>query len=142
MSYALSFSLSLGSSQTGLTLSAQLVDTAGADVGSPIVSGFAELGRGNYLWTYTAVPDGFQGGVVFSSNAEIKAVGAINPQDTPVMVDGKTHAEALQIIAAMVAGKLSGSQTNTEIFVGLDGVTVRATVTVDSQGNRSNVVYG
>jgi hypothetical protein len=58
-----------------------------------------------------------------------------------VLVDGKTVPQALQIIGAIVAGKISGAGSGTEIFVGLDGATTRATVTVDGDGNRSNVVY-
>jgi hypothetical protein len=59
-----------------------------------------------------------------------------------VLVDGKTLPAALQIIAAGVLGKVSGAGTGTEVFVGVDGSTTRATVTVDGSGNRSEVVYG
>lgn len=45
---------------------------------------------------------------------------------------------ALRRIGAGV-GNLSGAGTGTEILVGLDGVTVRITATVDSLGNRTNV---
>lgn len=58
-----------------------------------------------------------------------------------VLVDGKTLPAALQIIAAGVLGKVSGAGLGTEVFVGLDGATTRATVTVDASGNRSAVVY-
>lgn len=58
-----------------------------------------------------------------------------------VLVDGKTLPDSLEIIAAGVLGKASGAGTGTEVFVGLDGATTRATVTVDENGNRSNVVY-
>lgn len=56
-------------------------------------------------------------------------------------IDGKTLVQALQIIAAMVAGKASGAGTNTEVFKGLDGSTTRVTVTADTSGNRSAVAY-
>jgi hypothetical protein len=59
-----------------------------------------------------------------------------------VLVDGRTLPAALQIIAAGVLGKVSGAGTGTEVFVGLDAATTRATVTVDASGNRSVVVYG
>ena len=59
--------------------------------------------------------------------------------DTPI--DGKTIQSALRIIAAGVLGKVSGAGMGIEIFLGLDGATVRATVTVDEDGNRSAVVY-
>jgi len=58
-----------------------------------------------------------------------------------VLVDGKDLPNALEIIAALCAGKISGAGTGIEIFVGLDGLTVRATVTVDAVGNRTDVVY-
>lgn len=58
-----------------------------------------------------------------------------------VLVDGRTLPNALEITAAVVAGKISGAGLGTEVFVGLDGATTRATVTVDGSGNRSGVVY-
>jgi hypothetical protein len=54
---------------------------------------------------------------------------------------GVTPKQWQQRVGAVVAGKISGAGTGTEIFVGLDGVTVRATATVDGSGNRSNWVY-
>jgi hypothetical protein len=56
-------------------------------------------------------------------------------------VDGKTPAEVLRIIAAILAGKVSGAGSGVETFVGLDGLTTRAVVTVDGSGNRTNVTY-
>ncbi len=57
-------------------------------------------------------------------------------------VDGKTHQQAMQYIAAMVAGKLpSGAGSGTEGYIGLDGVTARVTMTVDISGNRTAIVY-
>jgi len=61
--------------------------------------------------------------------------------DRTSAIDGKTVRQALRIIGATTAGKISGAQTSTEIFVGLDGSTTRVTVTADSSGNRSAVVY-
>ncbi len=54
---------------------------------------------------------------------------------------GVTPAKALQRIGAVAAGKISGAGTGTEVFLGLDGATTRVTVTVDSSGNRTAVVY-
>jgi hypothetical protein len=56
-------------------------------------------------------------------------------------IDGKTPQEALQIIAAIVAGKISGAGTGEETFKGMDGVTTRAIVTCDVAGNRSAVQH-
>ena len=50
MAYTLTIPIALGTSKTGLTLKAQLVDTAGADVGSAITTGFVEIG-GSYPFT-------------------------------------------------------------------------------------------
>jgi hypothetical protein len=58
-----------------------------------------------------------------------------------VLVDSRSLPAALQIIGAVVAGKISGAGTSTEIFVGLDGSTTRVTMTVDASGNRSAAVY-
>jgi hypothetical protein len=60
---------------------------------------------------------------------------------TALSFDGKTLVQTLQIIAAGVLGKVSGAGTGTEVFVGLDGSTTRATVTADSSGNRTAVTY-
>lgn len=57
------------------------------------------------------------------------------------LVDGNTIAVGLAIAAAGVLGKVSGAGTGTEVFVGLNGSTTRATVTVDSSGNRTAVTY-
>ena len=59
-----------------------------------------------------------------------------------ILVDGKTLPASLQIMAAVVAGKITGAGTGTEVFKGLDGSTTRVTVTVDASGNRSAMVYG
>ena len=120
MPYTLSFSLALGSSQTGLTLKAQLVDTAGADVGSEITTGFVEAGAGNYLFTSSAIPAGHRGGVKFYTGTlptGLKAFAAINPEETEAadaLLDhaagvetGRTLRQALRIILAALAGKAS-----------------------------------
>jgi hypothetical protein len=58
-------------------------------------------------------------------------------------VDGKSLTQALQIIAAAVAGRVSGAGTGTEVFLGMDDAgTTRLSVTVDTDGNRSAVTYG
>jgi hypothetical protein len=54
---------------------------------------------------------------------------------------GKTLRQALKIIAAILAGKVSGAGTNTEIFRAIDDSAARATVTADASGNRSEIAY-
>jgi hypothetical protein len=54
---------------------------------------------------------------------------------------GKSVRQALRIMAAVLAGKVSGAGTGTETFKGVDGATTRVTVTADASGNRTNVNY-
>jgi len=54
-------------------------------------------------------------------------------------IDGKTPQQAMQYMAAILAGIVSGAGTGTEVFKGLDGTTTRVTVTVDINGNRTNI---
>lgn len=58
-----------------------------------------------------------------------------------VLIDGKTLPVATQIMAAACIGIISGAGTGTEVFKGLDKTTTRATVTVDTSGNRSAITY-
>lgn len=57
-----------------------------------------------------------------------------------VLVAGKTLPNAIKYIGAGVAGGVSGAGTGTEVFKDFTGNAV-VTVTVDSSGNRSSVVY-
>ncbi len=52
-------------------------------------------------------------------------------------IDSHTVRQALRYIAAMTVGTLSGSQTATEVFKGLDGSTTRVTQSTDASGNRT-----
>ncbi len=52
-----------------------------------------------------------------------------------------TLRDAIRIIAAAVAGLLSGAGTDTERFKGLDKVTTRLTVRADEKGNRTEITY-
>lgn len=58
-----------------------------------------------------------------------------------VLIDGKKLPVAVEIIGAVVAGKISGAGTGIETFVGLDASTDRVVVTVDSSGNRTAITY-
>ena len=80
MAYRLCWNLDLG--ETGLTLSAQLVSSTGANVGSAITTGFTEIGGGHYLWdSGTNIPDGHRGGVKFLAGSTLKQFGSINPEE-------------------------------------------------------------
>lgn len=108
MSYTLNFSLALGASKTGLAdLRAQLVDSAGANSGSAISTGFIEIGTGNYLWSYGSFADGFRGGVKFYSNATpatILVFSAINPEEAE-NIDAKISTRST---TAQIESQLSG----------------------------------
>lgn len=118
MSYTYTFPIALGPVYAGLTLAAQLVDTAGANVGSAVTTGFVEVGtNGDYLWT-ASVPDAHRGGVkVYESGVPgtVLAVGAINPED-----------------AELVAAILEDTGTEIPALVsGLSGATVTVVSSVD-----------
>lgn len=57
-----------------------------------------------------------------------------------VIESGHTFEEVTRVMAAILAGKVSGAGTGTETFKGLDGTTDRVVVTVDESGNRTSVV--
>jgi len=56
-------------------------------------------------------------------------------------IDGKTLRQALQIVSAVLAGKVSGAGSGTETFRGLDDLHDRVVVTADAVGNRTEVAY-
>ena len=56
-------------------------------------------------------------------------------------IDGKTPQQALQIIAAALAGTNSGVGTGTETYKGLDGLTSRLVAVVDALGTRTGMTY-
>jgi len=54
---------------------------------------------------------------------------------------GVTPKQTLQRIGAAVTGKVTGSGTGTELFIGLDGITERVSASVDAIGNRTAITY-
>jgi hypothetical protein len=56
-------------------------------------------------------------------------------------IDGKTVRQALRIIAAVLAGKVSGAGSGTETFRSLNDQIDRVVVAADAGGNRTNVTY-
>ena len=78
MAYTLDTAIAIP--EAGLTLSAQLVSSTGANVGAAVATGFVDLGLGFYLWHYEAFPDGHRGAVKFSAGGVLKAVVDINPE--------------------------------------------------------------
>ncbi len=159
MAYTLDFSVVLGSSSTGLTLKAQLVDSAGSDVDGEVTTGFSEIGAGNYLWS-GSIPDGHQGGVVFKnvSGGAVLAFSDINPPQSvtidpdsfatalsEVMIEsGVNLPQAIAIIGAAVAGKLTIVPTGTPgqstvTIKNMDGTTTRIVAIVNTVGERLTV---
>jgi hypothetical protein len=74
-----------------------------------------------------------------SANLDTQLLDVLN---VDTLIDGKTFVQAVQYIGAITAGRVSGAGTGTEVFKGLDEATTRVTITVDSSGNRSDIVYG
>lgn len=98
MAYTWDFAISLGSSRTGLTLNAQIVDTAGVAVGSAITTGFTEIGTGCYLLHCTTVPDAHRGGIKVyqaGSPSTILAFAAINAEEGEVVAAVKAEVDLL-----------------------------------------------
>jgi hypothetical protein len=84
MAHTVSFGVSLGAGSAGLTLSAQIKDVSGANIGGPITTGFVDLSGGFYSWT-GSIPDGQLGTVEFLSLGVVKAIASLNPAETEVL---------------------------------------------------------
>ena len=112
MSYTLDYSLDFGPAHAGLAdLRAQLVNTDGANSGSAISTGFAEIGTGlgYYLWHYVSFADGFRGGVYFYSNAAPTALlgfVAINPEEAEDALRIKAQTDQLAFHGAYLEADL------------------------------------
>lgn len=112
-------------SATALSAAVTKIDT---------IDGIVDAIRVDTGTTLPASIDAIEGGSGGATAEEIWALAGA--------IDGKTPAQAMQIIAAAAAGKVSGAGSGEEIFMGLDGDTTRVTVKVDDDGNRSEVTYG
>jgi hypothetical protein len=136
MTYALDINLALGIGQVGIAdLRAQLVDTAGVDVGTEVSAGFTEIGNGNYLFHYASWPNSHRGGVKFYSDAagpsDPLAFVAINPQET----------ENPDVKTSTVSGGGGGSvawpytvlDSSEDPDAPIEGVWVRVTAAGDTQ---------
>ncbi|MCD4728203.1 MAG: hypothetical protein K8R46_11105 [Pirellulales bacterium] len=65
---------------------------------------------------------------------------ALLDQDDGIETD-MTVRQAMRVMAAVLAGKVSGAGSGLETFKALDGSTTRVQVTTDAAGNRTNVSY-
>jgi hypothetical protein len=147
----------------GLTLYAVLLTSSGqAWDGSAFVSidgddwglyalGMAEAAAGIYLATMPAVGAGVYSWLVYRQDGVAPAVGdrvvgqgevrwAGTAEEGMVLEGDILRDDVLRMMAAVLLGESSGSGTNEVAFRGLDGVTVRATATLDGNGNRTAVV--
>lgn len=98
MSYPILIDIHLGSSQTGLTLEAQIIDKAtGANVGAAITSGFVEIGNGDYQWYKADMSDG-QFGIKFQV-----AGGGAHKAFVTVGTEQAEHDATQALIAAIPA---------------------------------------
>ena len=99
MAYTLTFEADFGS-LTGLTLNAQLYDTAGGATGAAITTGFVEIGNGVYTYTHTALPDAHRGSFVMydSGDASRKVSFSVNPQEAEY-IDEKSSQATTDIAA-------------------------------------------
>jgi hypothetical protein len=97
MAQELNINIALGSSKSGLTLKAQLVNASGANVGGEVTGGFSDIGQGNYLWHYAAYPDDFTGGVKFINDADeaLMAFVGLNASDFGAGGSGDDPLESL-----------------------------------------------
>lgn len=147
MAYTLSFDLNLG--LVGLTLEAQLIDTAGANVGAAVTTGFVEIGSGFYLFTHTTIPDGHRGGMKIQgvSGGTLRGFRSINPEESEpsvvwdVPLEGAfTGKQIVRLISAALAGQASGLEANAPVYKDIVGATKsRISAATDAFGNRSSV---
>lgn len=137
MAYELVSSISLGPTNTGLTLKAQLVDTVGANVGAGILTGFVEIGGGDYLWDYAGFPDGFRGGIKILNAADdsLLAFGVMNPQDAENLDVKVSSIVAISFPAGAIA--FTYTVTNSVTLAPLDGVRVW----IATDATETNVIW-
>ncbi|MCI0361718.1 MAG: hypothetical protein L0211_24805 [Planctomycetaceae bacterium] len=81
------------------------------------------------------------GSLATQAKADVNAE-MLNVVNVVALIDGKTIVQSLIYIGASATGRVSGAGTGTEVFKGLDESTTRLTITVDSSGNRTDIVYG
>ncbi len=73
--------------------------------------------------------------LTFEDSRVAAAIGA------EVVEGATTAAEMMRVNFSILAGKVSGAGTGTEVFYAIDGVTPRLTSTIDSGGNRTSTVF-
>ena len=99
-------------------------------------AGLTPTGIANAVWAALASTHNAAGTMGEKLN---DAGSAANPW-TEIIEDSMSAAEVLRVIAAALAGEVSGAGSGTETFKGLDGATNRIISTVDNDGNRTAVI--
>lgn len=98
-------------------------------------TGLSTANVGPAVWAALAASNNVAG----TMGEKLNDAGSASNPWTEVIESGYTAAEILKILAAVLAGEVSGAGTGTETFKGLDGTTDRVISTNDSSGNRTNV---
>ena len=124
-------SISLGPENTGLTLSAVLTDALGNAQGGPITTGFAEIGQGNYLWSYL-FPAQAQGVKIYSGET-LLLVRSINPQDLGLIQGDAIQAIIQGTITGILTQVVDGTTTVAEILARINAY-ARGKILVSNQG--------
>ena len=75
--YSLAIDVHLGAGQTGLTITAQPVDTGNNPIGG-LLSEVIEIGNGDYFFYYAEFSSPFAGGIVFYNGSTVVAFTAVN----------------------------------------------------------------
>ncbi len=100
-------------------------------------TGLTTANVGPAVWAAIAAQNNTAG----TMGEKLNDAGSASNPWTEVIESGYTAADILKLIAAAAAGKLSGAPGGPIAITGLDGTTVRVSATVDSNGNRTAVVY-
>lgn len=99
-------------------------------------TGLSTANVGEAVWAALAASNNAVG----TMGEKLNDAGSGSNPWTEVIESGYTAAEILRILAAVMAGEVSGAGTGTETFKGIDGATDRVVSTVDDDGNRTTVV--
>lgn len=117
-----------GSTASGIgELTADLVVTG---------TGLTTSNVGQAVWAAIAASNNVAG----TMGEKLNDAGSASNPWTEIIESGLTAAEILRIVAAALAGEVSGAGSGVETFKGLDGTTDRIVSTVDDDGNRTSVV--
>lgn len=133
------FSINLGSSFTGLTLSAQPVLPDGTNTGPSLTTGFVEIGNGFYLWTTDSLADDFVGGIKFSTTGgTFLAFIDVNLAPT-VAIDALTGDGSVQVDHNYGGPDALAYRTNSGL--GIDNATVRVFLKTDFDAGNVTLRY-